>query len=280
MTDILGAVDSLGMEQPPLDTGGRPPPAARESFDNSGGYLDQSGIYRPNLNPEQLAEWRAGWIAGFDRRAMEAKARGHDLSDFTPEARAAHIAKFDTAARADGLNPVVAPAAELVQAHREFGLPIDTPQPDQYRPTYTRELTNGKDSDGQNMTPERLKDIHTLLTGFAAAMRFRPGVGTAVIERMADLGVKIRTMSEDERTAWVAAQDRLTLQRVGSQAGLDQLKADARAALSVAKGNQLAALVADSPQLNDPWLLATLAHHGRALQAFAKKYPGLAGRAQ
>jgi hypothetical protein len=275
-----GAADSLGLVQSPLDTGGRPPPATRESFDNSGGYLDQSGTYRPNLNSEQLAEWRGRWIANFDRRATEAKFHGRDLADFSPEARAAHIAKFDNAARADGLNPVEAPAAELVQAHQEFGLPIGTPQPDQYRPTFAREFVNGKDASGQSMTPERLKDIHTELTSFAAAMRFRPTFGTSIIERLAEIGPKIRAMDENARSAWIVAQNRVTLQRVGSEAALDQLKADARAALGVAKGNKLAALLAESPHLNDAWLLATLAIHGRALQAFAKKYPALAGRTQ
>jgi hypothetical protein len=267
-----GAVESLGIAQP------RPEPAYDASAGNDW-YLDQTGQLRPNLSPEQLAERRNGWIKQFDRRALEAKAHGRDLSDFSPEARAAWVAKFDTAARADGLNPVEPASADLLQAHRDFGLAVD-PKPEQYRPVYGREFTNGKDATGQDMTPGRLKEINTELTGLAAALRFTPAFGTSLIERLVEIGQQLRGMDEDARAAWVAAQNRVTLRRVGSEAALAQLKAEAKAALGVAKGNKFAALIAESPHLNDWWLLATLARHGRAVQAFGAKYPGLSGRAQ
>jgi hypothetical protein len=275
MTDALGAVDSLGMAQPPADTGGRPTPAAAASFDNEGGYLDQTGQLRPNFNAEQLAVSRERWIAGWDRRAAVAKVHGRDLSDFSAEARAAWIAKFDEAARADGLSPVEPLSPDLVQAHRAHALPID-PQPSQYRPVYAREVTNGKDATGQPMTAERLGEINTELTNFAAALWLTPALGTAVIERIAEVGFKIRSMDDDAKAVWVQAQDRVTLQRVGSEQALAQLKADAKAALVNCEGDpkarQFAKLLAESPHLNDAWLLATLAQHSRSMRAFVAKY--------
>ena len=257
---VTSAVADLGVGLPPP-----PAPPTPAGFINPGsaGYVDQQGNMRATLSAEQLATERSAWLDVFDRRAKDARFAGRDLSEFSPEARAAWAAKFDAAALNDNLAPMEPPSAEMVQARQEFMLPFN-PTPADYKPSYG--------DFAKDKTTEHLGQFNTEMTRWAAAVGFSPEIGTAVIERLVEVAPRLAAMTPEQPAEWVDQQDQIMLQRVGSPQALAELKEQAKKALAIAKGNRFSEAAAKAEALNDPWLLMTLANHARAVAGFSAKY--------
>jgi len=68
-------------------------------------------------------------------------------------------------------------------------------------------------------------------------MHLEPALGTAIIERLVELGPKLEAMSPEARTVWRTSRRGLFLQKVGTEEALAELKQRAKAVLGAAKGN-------------------------------------------
>jgi hypothetical protein len=222
---------------------------------------------------DMLAQMRARHLDSFDQSARLAKfspgspGSATDPASFTDEARQVWLAKFDKAAQEDGLMPVAPPAADVVQAHANFGLPIDV-KPSDYRPVYNPDFA-------ASLPAARLVLLNTELTTWAAETGFQAAAGTAVIELLSELGPRLIAMDQDQRAAWQDSQERLALQTLKTPEAVAKLKEQAKAALGIAKGNPFSKAVLSSLHLSDFRLLLALAAHGQKVEGFAAMYPKL-----
>jgi hypothetical protein len=193
------------------------------------------------LSDAQLRDARADWIKA-----------GHDPT------------RFDAALKADGRE--LAPRDLALEASRtEFALPAN-PQPADYKPEWNRDFMAER-------TPEQRSTLQRDTTAFAAAMQFDPGLGAAVIERIADIGPRLAKMSPEDRQMWVDQQTRDGVQRAGSEDAFKARLESAKAIVAKLAGeSDIAKGLLASAVLNDPWLLATLANHAKAVAAFAKRH--------
>jgi hypothetical protein len=227
--------------------------------------MDSFGGAHVTLSPERLSAERAAVLSAWDSRAATARFNPHDAALYTPERRAAFAAEFDRACAADGMTAIEPPSADVIRHHDEHALPFD-PKPQDYRPVFSPQLA-------RDLPAENLANVHAETTAWAAAVGFAAPLGTAIVERIAELGPKLRDMTPEARADWIATSQRNALRLVGSQENLDQMRVEARAALAIAGDNPFGKGVANSTLLNDPWLTLTLANHARAVAAFARSHP-------
>ena len=255
MSDATGAAVDLGISAEITL------PAAPAGFVNPGsdGYVDQTGQLRALRSPEQLAQDRADWIRSFDNAAETARyARDDDAGKYTPDARAEHIARFDAAARADGMNPLEPPSPEL-QRHADLHLIPLNPKPTDYRPQLGDHSASG---------PE--------MTALAAEIGFMPGIGTAFLERLVVLADEKKAMTPEARESWAAQKRDELLRRVGgSEQALAEQTARAKAELTkiTGVGKNLAAAIASDVVFNDWYLHSILVNHSRARESFEATRP-------
>jgi hypothetical protein len=244
------ATTDLGMNLP-APPGGFVNPSAD-------GYIDQTGALRALRTPEQLAADRRDWINGFDQAAETARyAVNDDASKYTAEARAEHIAKFDAAARADGMNPVEPPSPEL-QHHADVHMIALAAKPTDYRPA----LGDHAAAAGE-------------MTALAAELGLLPGIGNGFLERLVVVAEQKKGMTPEALANWKAQKRDELLRRVGSEQELAAQTARAKAELSRVSGvgKNLAKAIADDAVLGDWYLLSILATHSRGRESFEATRP-------
>ena len=239
-------------------------PAPPGGFVNPGslGYVDQTGALRAMLSSEQLATARKDWVDVFDRGARDAWRDGGDPAAYTPEVRTAWAAKFDTAALQDNHTPVEPVSPQEIMRREQHGLPGNTPTPSDYKPLYGQFLAD--------KGVEHLGRFHAEVTEWAAHVGLEANLGKAMIERMVELGPKLRNMEPEERTRWTDQQEQFLLQRAGGAEALAAMRESAKAVLRPGE-NKLSAAIADSLLLTDPWILTSLWNHGRAVASYGRK---------
>src|SRR5262249_31475511 len=136
---------------------------------STGNYVDGTGALRYARTNDQLATDRADWIAIFDRNKTAAAYAREDMTKYSPEAQAAHIAKFDTAAAQDGYSPVEPMSAETRHAADLSMVNLD-PRPGDY----TVDL-----SAIPNASPDTATEIRLL-----TELQFLPGLGSGLSARL------------------------------------------------------------------------------------------------
>ena len=114
---------------------------------------------------------------------------------------------------------------------------------------------------------ERLSQVSTETRGWAAAMGFQSGLGTSIIEHIADIGPAYKSMSPEAQAQWTADQRSIALRHFGfDEKAVEALYAKAQQVLLDSK-NEFGMVLASAPQLRDFWLMQTLANHADALAA-------------
>ena len=194
-----------------------------------------------SLSPDQLRAHREEWVK-----------HGHDP------------AKFDAALLAEGVQLAAESSREIAEHHTQFGIP-ERSDPAAYSGANFGELA-------KQLPTERLANVAQATREWASSMRFNPELGVAMIERIAEVGPKVAAMTEAGREQWALHNRAFNLRHAGSEQALEQLLADAKMALQIAGDNAISAKLATSI-LSEPWILRTLATHGRAFVEFNAKFP-------
>jgi hypothetical protein len=262
MTDQpIAAAADLDIASPPQPAPAANLPAPPAGFVNPGsvGYVDQTGALRAQLSTEQLTTARKDWLDVFDRGARDAWRDGGDPAAYTPEARIAWAAKFDAAALQDNHTPVEPTSPQEIMRREQHGLPGNTPQPSDYKPLYGQFLAD--------KGTEHLARFDAEVREWAAHVGLESNLGKAMIERMVELGPKLRDMPPEERQQWQDQNEQTLLQRAGSAEALAAMRESAKAVLKPGE-NALSAAIADSFLLSDPWILLSLANHSRAVASY------------
>jgi hypothetical protein len=170
-------------------------------------------------------------------------------------------AAFDQAAAKDGIN-IKATSAEAAKDRREMALAPASAKLDDFK----IELANASQID-----PDHFQDTITELRTFAKDMALSPSLGSAVVDRVSQLGPTYAAKTPDEQKAWVSERVN-EMARIISEPKLDELRKNAQDVLRE-RGGKFGQALANSPVLlNDLWLLRTLAGHATNLQAFEKKH--------
>jgi hypothetical protein len=229
-------------------------PAPPAGFVNPGslGYVDETGALRAMLSSEQLATARKDWLDVFDRGAREARWNGGDQAAYSPEARTAWAAKFDAAALQDNHAPVEPLSPQEIMRREQHGLPGNPPTPSDYKPLYGQFLAD--------KGTEHLARFDAEVREWAAHVGFESNLGKAMIERMIELGPRLRDMEPEDRTRLIAQNEQILLQRAGSAEALAAMREAAKAVLRPGE-NKLSAAIAeffpqrpvDSPQPGEPF---------------------------
>jgi hypothetical protein len=225
---------------------------------SSGNYVDQTGALRYARTAEQMAADRRDWVESFDRaKASMAYTRDADMSKYSDEARAAHIAKFDAAARADGYAPTEPPDASL-QRHADLHLQPINPRPGDYMPQLGEH--------GQHAGE---------MTSLVAELGLMPGAGNAFLERLVAVAKQKKTMTPEALDFWAGQQRAYLLQRAGSEQALSEQVDRVVAELGRVRGvgRQLAQALLDDAALVDPAIFLALLNHSRARQQFEATRP-------
>jgi hypothetical protein len=259
MTDTSTAASDLGMA-----ADGRPDayPAGLSGFANrsSGNYVDQTGALRYARTAEQMAGDRRDWIEQFDRNKASAAYRaGENMAQYSDEARAEHIARFDRAAAADGY-VVHEPTSPELQRHADLHLVALNPKPTDYAPQQLG-------AHGQHVGE---------MTALASELGLAPSAGNAFIERLVAVADQKRSMSPEQLDFWAGQQRAYLLQRAGGDEKALSEQVDAVVAeLGRIKGagRQLAQAILDDAALIDPAIFLSLLNHSRARQQFEASRP-------
>jgi hypothetical protein len=226
---------------------------------SSGNYVDQTGGLRYARTGEQMQQDRADWIAQFDRNKTAAGyMRGEDMTKFSDEARAAHIAKFDAAAAADGYNTVEPPAPEL-QRHADLHLIPLNPKSTDYTPQLGEHAAHAGE-----------------MTSLAAEIGFASSVGAAFLERLVAVSEQKKSMTPEALTFWAGQQRADLLRRAGGDERalaeqVDRVVGELQRVRGT--GSKLAAAIADDAVLSDWYLFTTLLNHSRARTQFEATRP-------
>jgi hypothetical protein len=227
---------------------------------SSGNNVDQRGQLRYSRTAEQLQQDRRDWIESFDRaKASMAFVRGENMSKYSDEARAEHIARFDRAAVQDGYSPVEPPSAEL-QRHADLHLVALNPKPTDYAPQQLG-------AHGQHVGE---------MTSLAAKLGFAPTAGNAFIERLVAVADQKKSMSPEQLDFWAGQQRAFLLRRAGGDEKVLSEQVDAVVAeLGRVRGvgRQLAQAIPDDAVLVDPAIFLSLLNHSRARQSFEASRP-------
>ena len=251
--EIAGAAADLG-----VDLSNLPSPPGGFVNPSADGYIDQTGALRALRTPQQLAVDRADWISAFDNAAATARYnRSEDSSKYTPEARAAHISRFDAAARADGMNPVE-PVDPSLQRHADLHMIALDAKPGDYRPSLGDHAVAGGE-----------------LTTLAAELGFLPGIGTGFLERLIVVSEQKKGLTPEALANWTAQKRDEALRRAGSEERLVEQIAVAKSELARIKGGgkNLAAALSNDPALIDWYLLSVITTHSRAREQFEATRP-------
>jgi hypothetical protein len=249
--------DSLGL---PADSASTAYPQGLAGFINpsAGNYVDGTGALRYARTNDQLAADRAAWISTFDRnKTATAYAKG-DMTEYSPEARAAHIAKFDTAAMQDGYSPVEPISAETRHAADLSMVNLD-PRPGDY----TVDL---------GAIPNASPDTATEIRGLLTELQFLPGLGNGLAARLVQVSAA-RKEAQSTPEAWAAfadSQRAALLQRAGSEAALNEQISAIQSMLRSVRGSgaKLARATADSAPTLDGYTFSMLLTHARGRAQF------------
>ena len=130
-------------------------------------------------------------------------------------------------------------------------------------------LTEAKPADYSPKLEERFSRHQAELSTFAAELKLNPGLGSTLIERLAEVGPKHQAMSKDERTNWLAQQTALAKKLAGgTDAKLAEVREFAKAVLARFPKNRFASDLRQSDVLNEAFTLLTLAHQEQSFRAF------------
>jgi hypothetical protein len=148
--------------------------------------------------------------------------------------------KFDEAMKEDGFIP---PNLEKTKQLRAHGL--HDAKPSDYQPTLSPEL--------QKHVPE--------LSAWVAGLRVHPNLGSAVVERLAEIGPAYKRMSPEARENWRASQVKLATRLVGgTPEKLETARAAAKEMLAREGSRFSKDLARDDGVFHDAMVLTTLAH--------------------
>jgi hypothetical protein len=117
------------------------------------------------------------------------------------------------------------------------------------------------------LPPEEFNATVKTWTGWAAAMKFSPTFGKAVLEHLIDLGGRLVAMSPEQRDMWAIEQQSRGMLADGAEA-YDAMKADAHKALSMAGNDPVSKFLREGAML-DAWTLRALANYHRSHQRAA-----------
>ncbi len=133
------------------------------------------------------------------------------------------------------------------KAASEYGIRVDA-KPDDYRVDPTTLSHAGVAGDKLGRGLQNLKDL-------GAAMGFAPELTTPKLNRIAELGVTLHAMTNEQRASWAAEQEDLGLRMAGSEAKLKEWRENAKAMLSVTNAGRN---FAESAIALDVWLMRSL----------------------
>jgi hypothetical protein len=164
------------------------------------------------------------------------------------------------------------PEEELKPFASRIGLHKPESVPDLPPPPSPLERADAKPSDfsfrfPQEMisstAPEQVTANAQSAAAWAAEMKLPAGLGSSLIERIADVENKVRKMDYNALSAWDSEQNQQLFPKAGSKEAYDALKADAKRAITeIAPSHPWSKT--DSAAFNDSFLVQSLANIWRA----------------
>jgi hypothetical protein len=159
------------------------------------------------------------------------------------------------------------PEEILAQRAAAAGLTRPAPPLPPAPPPNPMQRTNAQPSDyafSRDIRPQGEEGAKAMndARAWAAGMKFHPGLGNAILDRVARVEAQVSGMDYSSLSNWDAAQDRQLVSKAGSVDAARALREDARRALHEMSGTAWGKT--DAAVLNEAWLVLTLANHWRA----------------
>lgn len=220
-----------------------------------------SGAGYPAASPETAAPdanpgYRDAMIAALPSHAVAEKVAPERYEAW----RAERLAKIDKDTNYTPPDPAVAAEAARAEAH---AIAPDA-KPELYQVEWPPAFQEGAKNLGQ--TAMEMRQL-------AADLKLPASMGKSLLEHLAFIAPKFRSLNEDQSTAHRVQAEAALRSAFGSQEAADAKVAEARAALAIAKDNKLAAALGQSLQILDPMVIAILVGHAQRYAAFQKGGP-------